>query len=198
MIQAGECEVTPLAAAGARRTQPDCVATDDSESWLSSLRSAGEERELAISRLHGLLLRGARFEAARRRATLTGLGGKEVDDLVVQAADDALVGILSRLDAFRGASRFTTWAYKFAIYETAGKLRRRAWQDREVVLEPQSWAVVPDRGEAPQQHAEVVEVLGAVRDGIACLTPHQRHVLIAVALNDVPIDVLAGTRSAPS
>ena len=165
---------------------------DDSAEWLSSLRAAGAEREAVIARLHELLLRAARFEAARRRHTLTGVGGKELDDLTMQAADDALVAVLTRLDTFRGASRFTTWAYKFAIYETSVKLRRRAWQDREVTLEPESWAAVPDGGSGPPQEAEHAELLAGVRQGIAsALTPHQRRVLVALAVNGVPIDVLA-------
>ena len=145
-----------------------------------------------VDRLHELLLRAARFEAARRRPALAGVGSKELEDITVQAADDALVAVLARLDTFRGASRFTTWAYKFAIYETSVKLRRRAWQDREVLLEPESWAAVPDGGSGPPQEAEHAELLAGVRHGIAvALTPHQRRVLIALAVNGVPIDVLA-------
>ena len=185
------CGVVQQPTARSGRMQPDGIPADDSESWLSSLRATGEARELAINRLHGMLLRAARFEAARRRPTVPDVGGRELDDLTVQAADDALVAVLSRLDSFRGASRFTTWAYKFAIYQTAVTLRRRAWQGREVLLEPQSWALLPDRGGEPQQHVEGAEVLGAVCHGIAALTPHQRHVLVAITLNDVPIDVLA-------
>jgi RNA polymerase sigma-70 factor, ECF subfamily len=169
----------------------DVPARDDAELWLAPLRSSGEEHELAVVRLHALLLRAARFEAARRRPGLAGIGARELDDLTLQAADDALVAVLARLDTFRGASRFTTWAYKFAIYQTAATLRRRAWQDREVLLEPQSWSLVADPGAQPQQHAEAVEIAAALRQGIAALTPHQRHVLTAVVLNDVPIDVLA-------
>jgi RNA polymerase sigma-70 factor, ECF subfamily len=188
----GGCEVAPQQVmpvgparpAGARRA-------DDSEVWLSSLRAAGEERELAVARLHALLLRAARFEAGRRGPTLPGVGVKELDDLAVQAADDALLAVLSRLDTFRGASRFTTWAYKFAVYETSVKLRRRAWQHREVSLEPQSWALLPDAGALPQQHVEGAEVLAEIRCGIAALTPHQRDVLVALAINEVPIDALA-------
>jgi len=172
--------------------QPAAVhRPDDSETWLSSLRATGEEHELAVARLHALLLRAARFEAGRRGPTLAGVGSKELDDLAVQAADDAVLAVLSRLDTFRGASRFTTWAYKFAVYETSVKLRRRSWQHREVSLEPQSWALVPDVGTLPQQHVEGAEVLAAIHSGIAALTPHQRDVLVAVAINDVPIDVLA-------
>jgi RNA polymerase sigma-70 factor, ECF subfamily len=72
------------------------------------------------------------------------------------------------------------------------KVRRRAWQAREVPLEEDGWAQLPDRGASPGADAETAELLGAVRDAIAeVLTPHQRAVLVAVTLNDVPIDVLA-------
>ena len=180
-------------AAGPAVTEPRAtVGRDDSEEWLTSLRAAGGQRELAIGRLHGLLLRVARFEAARRRPTLSGVGLKELDDLAVQAAADALMAVLARLDSFRGASRFSTWAYKFAIYQTSVKLRRRAWQDREVSLEPETWARLPDSATGPHQDAEQAELLAAIRDGITtALTAHQRHVLVALALNGVPIDVLA-------
>jgi RNA polymerase sigma-70 factor (ECF subfamily) len=164
---------------------------DDSADWLASLRAAGEERERAVARLHALLLRAAHAEAARRRAALAGVDPQEVDDLTLQAADDALVAVLARLDTFRGASRFTTWAYKFAVYETSVRLRRRSWQGREVRLEPESWAAVADPARQPQQHAEAAELLAAVRAALPALSPHQRHVLVALTLNDVPIDVLA-------
>ena len=153
--------------AGAAAKPRGGIAVDDSQEWLSSLRATGEEREAVIARLHELLVRAARFEAARRRPTLAGVGGKELEDLTVQAADDALVAILARLDTFGGDSRFTTWAYKFAIYETSVKLRRRAWQDREVSLEHESWASVPDGGSSPPQDAEHAELLAGVRAGIA-------------------------------
>ncbi len=100
-------------------------------------RRAG--RDEAVARLHELLLRAARFEVARRRPTLPHLRGGELDDIAVEAADDALMSVLRRLDDFRGASRFTTWAYKFALLEAAVKLRKRAWQGREIPLEPESW-----------------------------------------------------------
>jgi RNA polymerase sigma-70 factor, ECF subfamily len=164
---------------------------DDTADWLSSLRAVGPARESALVRLHGLLLRAARFEASRRRSGLRGMSGADLDDLAVQAADDALVAVLARLDSFRGESRFSTWAYKFAIYQTAVSVRRLSWRDREVSLEPQLWALVPDRGQQPPQQAENAELLEAVREGIAALTPHQRDVLVALTLNGVPIDVLA-------
>jgi RNA polymerase sigma-70 factor (ECF subfamily) len=160
--------------------------------WLRSLRASGAEREEAIARLHALLLRAARFEVARRRPTLPHLRGGDLDDIAIQAADDALMGVLRRLDDFRGASRFTTWAYKFALYEAAVKLRKRAWQGREVPLEPEGWALFSSAGLEPDAEVEQSELLATLQAAIDdVLTPHQRRVLVALALNGVPIDVLA-------
>jgi len=169
----------------------DAVSADN-ERWLSALRGTGAPHHAAIAELHQLLLRAARFEAARRRPTLPNLPSAELTDLAVQAADDALVAVLTRLDSFRGASRFTTWAYKFAIYETSVKLRRRGWYHREVQLEPESWPLLSDNQMGPERATEYAELVTALDVGIAtALTPHQRHVLVALALNGVPIDVLA-------
>ncbi len=164
----------------------------ESREWLSSLRSGGAEQEAAVGRLHDLLLRAARFEVARRRPSLPHLRGNELDDIAQEAADDALMSVMARLDDFRGASRFTTWVYKFALYEAAVKLRRRAWQGREVPLEPETWGMFASGSGDPEREAEQNELLRAAQAGIAdALTPHQRNVLVALALNGVPIDVLA-------
>jgi RNA polymerase sigma-70 factor (ECF subfamily) len=164
----------------------------ESREWLRSLHASGAEREEAIARLHALLLRAARFEVARRRPALPHLRGGDLDDVANLAADDALVSILRRLDDFRGASRFTTWAYKFALYEAAVKLRKRAWQGREVPLDPEDWGVFSSASAEPDEAAEQGELLGTLRAAIdEVLTPHQRRVLVALAVNGVPIDVLA-------
>jgi RNA polymerase sigma-70 factor, ECF subfamily len=171
---------------------PTPVLDAESREWLRSLRAPDAQREKAIARLHALLLRAARFEVARRRPMLPHLRGDDLDDIANQAADDALMSVLRRLDDFRGASRFTTWAYKFALLEAAVKLRKRAWQGREVPLEPESWSLLSSAGIEPDAEAEQGEVLLALQSAIAeVLTPHQRRVLVALALNGVPIDVLA-------
>src|SRR3954467_13386999 len=73
------------------------VVTDESQAWLRDLRDPAT-REDAATRLHGLLLRAARFEGGRRRRTLAHLPPGDVDDLAMQAADDALIAILAKLD----------------------------------------------------------------------------------------------------
>src|SRR3954465_16088614 len=159
---------------------------------VEDLRPGAPGRDHAIADLHELLLRAARFELSRRRAALSQVRGEELDDLATQAADDALMAVLGKLADYRGASRFTTWAYKFALLEAGVRLRRRAWQEREVVLAAESWPTIADRSSSAHEQLERAELLGAVRDAMAeALTAHQREVFVALALNGVPIDVLA-------
>ena len=165
---------------------------EESREWLRCLRADGPVKEEAVARLHALLLRAALFEVARRRPTLPHLRGDDLDDIANQAADDALISVLRRLDDFRGASRFTTWVYKFALLEAAVKLRTRSWQGREVPLEPESWSLFSSVGLEPDEEMERSELLAMLQRAVAeVLTPHQRSVLVALALNGVPIDVLA-------
>jgi RNA polymerase sigma-70 factor (ECF subfamily) len=166
------------------------VRAPDAESlgWVEALSGGGRRHEQAVEELHRLLLRAARFEVVRRGGGHSG----ELDDLAMQAADDALMAIMRKLHTYRGESRFTTWAYKFALLEAAVKVRKRAWQAREIPLEADGWAQLADRRSAPDLDAESAELIGAVCDAIAeALTPHQRSVLVALTLNDVPLDVLA-------
>jgi RNA polymerase sigma-70 factor, ECF subfamily len=165
---------------------------EESRAWLRDLRASGAAHDAAVTRLHALLMRAARFEVARRRAALPHLRGDQLDDIATEAADDALLAVLRKLDDFRGTGRFTTWVYKFALLEAAVKLRKRAWQGREVPLEPESWALFSSGALGPEAEAEQSELLAAVQRAIdEILTPRQRTVLVALALNGVPIDVLA-------
>jgi RNA polymerase sigma-70 factor, ECF subfamily len=158
----------------------------------AALCGDGLRREQAIRDLHGLLLRAARFELGRRSAALAHVRGEDREDLALQAADDAFVAVMGKLHEFRGDSRFTTWAYKFALYEAAANVRKRAWQGRELPLDAEAWPDVADAGPAPHREAETNQLLAAIREEIqSSLSTHQREVLVAIALNEVPIDVLA-------
>jgi RNA polymerase sigma-70 factor (ECF subfamily) len=166
-------------------------AATESEAWINALSGSGPAYDQAIASLHDLLLGGARFEIARRRNGLGALRGEELDDVAVQAADDALMAVLGKLDSFRGDSRFTTWAYKFALLEAGTRLRRRAWQKREVKLDSDSWTHLAETAGGPDD-AERAELLQALSDCIGEeLTHHQRQVLVPLAIDGVPIDVLA-------
>jgi RNA polymerase sigma-70 factor (ECF subfamily) len=174
----------------ARTSRTDRARSSDA--WLEALRSDGAQRDEAIAELYALLLRAARFELRRRPAALSHVRGEELEDLAIQSADDALLAVLAKLEQYRGASRFTTWAYKFALLEAGVKLRRRAWQGREVVLEPEDWATFSEAGASAQETVERDELMAALKSAMdRVLTPHQRTIFVALALNQVPIDVLA-------
>jgi RNA polymerase sigma-70 factor (ECF subfamily) len=160
----------------------------ETRAWIDDL---GAGREEALARLHGLLLRAARAELRRRNAELAALRIHDVEDLAVQTADDACIAVLKRLDDFRGESRFTTWVYKFAILHASTTVRRLAWRGRELPQEEETWERLHAPG-GPDVDAERRELLDEVRDAIRDrLTPHQRRVLLALAVEGVPIDVLA-------
>lgn len=185
-----ETVTTPVTQA----TAPAADGSGDAESrdWVAVLSTPGPRREVAIAELHGLLLRAARFEVSRRSAAFPQVSANDHDDLAQQSADDAMMSILRRLGEFRGQSRFTTWAYKFAVVEAGAKVRRQAWRGREVPLEAAGWPLIADTQPTPQEHAEARDLLAALRlEMERTLTPHQRHVLVSVAINEVPIDVLA-------
>jgi RNA polymerase sigma-70 factor (ECF subfamily) len=164
----------------------------ESEAWIERLRAGNPGYEQALGELHASLLKAARFEVRRRRAALGDRYDSDHEDLAQQSADDALLAVLAKLDQFRGESRFTTWAYKFALYEAAVKVRRRAWQEREIQFEPEHWPLIADPGQTAHQDVETSELLVALADAIERdLSARQREILVAVTLNDVPIDVLA-------
>ena len=131
----------PIGARPVTQLPPD----PDSREWLATLRSSDARTHAeAVGRLHELLLRAARFEVQRRSGAAHHVGREQLDDVAHQSAHDALVAVLAKLDDFRGESRFTTWAYKFALLEAGVKMRRRAWNDREVTLEPAGWPAFAD------------------------------------------------------
>lgn len=171
---------------------------DTSAALLEGLRGGGAAAEEAVAALHAMLLRGAHHELGRRREQLAGVPRGEVEDLATQAADDAVAAIVAKLHTFRGDSRFTTWAYKFVLLEAGVKARRRAWQEREVVLDDASWRRLAAAAPSAQQSAEEAELLRAIAAAMeTALSPRQREVLTALALDGVPIDVLAERLGSP-
>jgi RNA polymerase sigma-70 factor (ECF subfamily) len=176
--------------APARRQELDA----ESQAWIDGLLATGVERARALDRLHDLLLRAARAEAHRRRHLYPEIVGVELDDLCRQAADDAVVAVTAKLDGYRGASRFTTWAYAFAIFEVSVKLRRHAWRRGRIPMadDDATWDRLAEHAGTAEARVESAELLRALRRAITEeLTARQRQVFVAVALNDVQIDVVA-------
>ncbi|MGH2929960.1 MAG: RNA polymerase sigma factor [Solirubrobacteraceae bacterium] len=154
------------------------------------LRSDGAAYDGAVRELHALMLRAARHQAAQMPGMLALLGSRRVEDAVTAAADEATVAVLSRLDAFEGRSRFTTWAFKFGILHMASEMRRAGWRNTEIDLAAigEMASTLP----SADQYVEGSDLSRAVRTVIDSeLTARQRTVMIALLVEGVPIDVLA-------
>ena len=164
----------------------------ESTQWIRELSGTGPQREAAQARLHDLLLRIARSELRRRGSQLR-ITGPELDDLAYQAAADALLAIIDKLGQFRGESKFTTWAYKFVIFEVSAKVGRHFWATTPAVpMDTEDWDRLPDRlGLDPARETEHRELAGAVRRAVdEHLTPRQRQIFVALVINGVPMDAL--------
>ena len=158
--------------------------------WVSALTTTGPQLDEALRQLHGLMLRAARHQVWRMRDALPDASPATLDEVVNQAADEAMVSLLGKLDRFEGRSRFTTWAYKFAIVQAGSDVRRLQWRHREVELRDlDTPAPMHDN---PAQQAEATDLAHALASAMRrVLTPHQRRIAIALLVDDVPIDVLA-------
>ena len=167
------------------------LSDDGSGAWERGLDADGAAYDETVARLHDLLLRVARAEVHRRRAQLP-LAGPELDDLAHQAAADAVMGVVRKIAEFRGESRFTTWACKFAIFEVSTKIGRHFWQRTTVAMDSGDWDRIPDRfGLDPARAAEWGDVVAALRRAVNDeLTEHQRRIFVAIVLNGVPLDAL--------
>ena len=173
------------------RVPPDLDLPDaELVNWVEALSTPGPRQDHAMERLHQMMLRASRHQVRRMRSTLAGVGDERLEEIANQAADEAMMAVLAKLSTFEGRSRFTTWAYKFAILQSATEVRRFAWRHREVELDDD--AQLQARGPSPASYVEAADLASAVRNAIdVALTPHQRRVTIALLVDDIPIDVLA-------
>ena len=87
------------------------------DQWIGDLRRPGPEQDAALADLHALLGLGLRFGTAKyptvSEADLEGF------------AQEALAEIHTRLDSYRGRSRFTIWALKLAVHVAFTRVRQR-------------------------------------------------------------------------
>lgn len=158
--------------------------------WVAALSGSGPEQAAALAQLHALMLRAARHQVWRMRSQLGDVGASTLEVIVNQSADEAMAVLLRKLHTFEGRSRFTTWAYKFAVLQAAAEMRRTAWRSRDVELHDVD--TLRDPAASPSQEAEATDLARALVEAMtSVLTSHQRRVTIALAVDLVPVDVLA-------
>jgi RNA polymerase sigma-70 factor (ECF subfamily) len=170
---------------------------DDSQ-WLSDLRSGGIAREEAVADLREWMRRSAFFYLRRHSHELRDLAADEIEALAEDAAQDAALSVLAKLDAFRGEARFLAWASKFGIGCAMLITRKRQWRDLSLDRLPDGWdespqvAISKDGWEHPElaaQRHEVWEVLRQVaRED---LTEKQRLAFNYILIHGVKAEVVA-------
>jgi RNA polymerase sigma-70 factor (ECF subfamily) len=136
--------------------------------------------------------RYAEDRSVRLRDSAAVVAGRTQMVLRYQAAADALIAITGKLAQFRGESRFTTWAYKFVIFEVSAKIGRHFWRHPGVRLDVGTGiGCRAGFGFDPAQEAEWRDLLAALRRAVnEELTARRRTVFIAIVLNGVPLDAL--------
>ena len=171
------------------------IRTNDE--WLQDLNSHGAVQENAIADLQSILLRATLYLFNRNSGDLSGLASGEVLKLAEDCAQEALIAVLNHLSDFRGDSKFTTWAYKFAVNIGLTAARRVRWKDvsldqlssdedgafSEWLLRDKSSALAPD---ASALQGEVRQVIWDVIE--QDLTDNQRRILLLMVFHEVPMD----------
>lgn len=176
-------------------TAPVRARTNDE--WVRELSAGGEEQAAALGDLRAYLLRAARYALQRHRGHLAHVSPADLDQMAEDCAQEALLAILDHVKDFRGDSRFTTWAYKFAINMALVARRREAWKhvSLDALLEQagsSKWlAEAQTAAGDPEQTARRAEAWAAIRGIIEDdLTDRQRQALKAIVADGVPLDEL--------
>jgi RNA polymerase sigma-70 factor (ECF subfamily) len=168
------------AAAGRRRTNSE---------WISALDGGGDEQAAALTDLRTYVLRGALFTLQRSTHYVGHLRSSILSELAEDCAQEALTSILQRLSSFRGQSRFTTWAYAFAVHTALVAARRERWMILDGTESVRWRARDEGRPPDPERHAERTEILAVMRHAIEQeLTLKQQQVLRALFFEEVPLD----------
>ena len=168
------------------------------EEWLRELSAAGEAQADAIAELRTYLLRAALYSLTQAQSTLAHLSPAEIGHMAEDCAQDALLAILQHLPEFRGDSKFTTWAYRFAVNTALVAARRESRKSVSLdeLLEDSEWPALPLQSDLiavnPDRAALQAEMWRVVREVIdQDLTERQRQALKGMIFDEVPIDEIA-------
>ena len=168
------------------------------EEWIRALSGRGEQQDEAINDLRQFLLQVALYTLSRYLKDIRALSHSERLALAEDCAQEALISVLDHLDKFKGESKFTTWAYKFAVNVSLARARREGWKQISLDLLTESmdsfdWftsktaSTYPDL-ELLALQAEVTAVLDEVIQHD--LTGKQRMVFRLIVFEQVPMDAI--------
>jgi RNA polymerase sigma-70 factor, ECF subfamily len=168
------------------------------EEWIADLKST-DQQEQALEDLRNRLQRSIYYYLSQERSDLRGLAPTELQAMAQDLAQDATLRVLANLEAFRGESRFTTWANKIAIRIAISDLRRARYKDfslDELTADGDfisaTASLVGQPPPNPETAAERDNVSDILENALKnALTPRQYQALVAVTLQNIPMDVVA-------
>ncbi|RMF82343.1 MAG: sigma-70 family RNA polymerase sigma factor [Chloroflexi bacterium] len=170
------------------------------EQWLEELTGPPEVQDAALDALRTRLQRGIFYYLSRERSDLMNLSMQEINQMAEDLAQDATLRVMENLDSFRGDSRFTTWATKIAVRVAISDLRRARYKDFSLddmtaegeMLPVSSNTTTNSTTPNPENAAERQDVMAKIQQALdEALTERQHRALVAVALNGVPMDIVA-------
>lgn len=160
------------------------------EEWVALLGGADcAEKDSALRDLYMYLVNGLGYALASRDELLD----TDIEDF----AQDAVLRVVEKLETFRGASKFTTWAQKIAVNLAFTELRRRRWQDVSLdqmveKMDGNAPRVLTDQAVSPEKQmvqSAMMEMVGKMM--MEKLTERQRQAITAAKVNNVPMEEVA-------
>lgn len=174
------------------------------EQWIADLKTDKATQATAIEDLQKRLKRSVYYYLSRERSDLADLASQELDQMAQDIAQDAVLRVMNNIDTFRGASLFTTWATKIAIRMAISDLRRAHYKDYSLDEMTIGGELLPNVADSatdslhgtkpanPESVAEREDVLRKISTALEeALTERQRQALIAIAIEGVPLEIVA-------
>lgn len=170
------------------------------DQWLLDLTGPPEVQTPALEDLRQRLQRGIFYYLSRERSDLSRLANQELNQMAEDLAQDATLRVIANLDSFRGDSRFTTWATKIAVRLAISDLRRARYKDFSLdgltaetdSLPATNTPLMNTTPPNPEHATERADVLVKIDRALEeALTDRQRQALTAVALQGVPLEIVA-------
>lgn len=171
------------------------------EQWIEDLKTEGPTKEIALSDLRERLKRSVYYYLAQGRSDLSHLSENELSAMSDDLAQDATLRVMANIEHFRGESRFTTWANKIAVRLTISELRRARYRDfsldaltvnRDSIPVPSGQISTASPAIPPEKATEQDDVMRLISESLeTILTDRQYQALIAVALEGIPMDIVA-------
>jgi len=160
------------------------------EEWLEELR--GPEKNQAIADLREYLIEGLGYALSDHHR-------ENIDALIEDFVQEALIKILDNLDTFRGESKLTTWAQKIAVRVAYTEMRRKRWEDvsiEQFIPEDSGTdftpAILTDTDPNPEEMTTQDMLMQKIMQKVEEeLTDRQQQAIYAVMFAEMPLQEVA-------